>query len=133
MGLFFGSPLPGCIIEIFSEQSEGEEEGELWVGGVLVALGYHNETSIRGGKFTVIMDPNAAYYNVRFFRTGDYVKRLKNGSLLFLGRKDRVVKVNGNKVNLDEIEASLGRHLLSINVQLAIRKEQAQRALLLLM
>ena len=45
----------------------------------------------------------------RFFRTGDLVRENQDGDLEFLGRKDRQVKVRGNRVELDEVEAAFLR------------------------
>ena len=43
-----------------------------------------------------------------FYRTGDLVHLRPDGDLVFIGRKDRQVKVRGYRVELDEIEARLG-------------------------
>ena len=45
-----------------------------------------------------------------FFRTGDMVERHADGLLRFLGRKDRMVKTRGNRVELDEVEAAFASH-----------------------
>jgi aryl carrier-like protein len=43
------------------------------------------------------------------YRTGDRVRRRRDGNIEFLGRVDRQVKINGKRVELDEIEACLRR------------------------
>lgn len=40
----------------------------------------------------------------RFYRTGDLVRELPDGNLLFIGRKDRQIKIRGYRVELDEVE-----------------------------
>ena len=46
----------------------------------------------------------------RFYRTGDIVREDSNQNLTFLGRNDRQIKLRGYRVELDEVEAVLGKH-----------------------
>jgi len=80
-------------------------DGELYVGGPGVGLGYLNRPELNAERF--IADP----FNpgARLYRTGDRVRRRVDGNLEFLGRADRQVKISGKRVELDEIEAVL-RH-----------------------
>jgi acyl-coenzyme A synthetase/AMP-(fatty) acid ligase len=43
-----------------------------------------------------------------FYRTGDIVRERGDGNLVFLGRKDRQIKVRGYRVELDEVENVVG-------------------------
>jgi amino acid adenylation domain-containing protein len=52
----------------------------------------------------------APQYFETYYRTGDLVKMLPDGNLLFIGRKDRQIKTRGYRVELDEIEAALVSH-----------------------
>ena len=45
----------------------------------------------------------------RLYHTGDLVRLLPDGAMILLGRKDRLVKINGQRVALLEVEAALGR------------------------
>jgi amino acid adenylation domain-containing protein len=79
------------------------EAGELYLGGAGLALGYWNRPQLTAEAF--VAHPTAA--EGRLYRTGDRVRRRADGNLEFLGRADRQVKVNGKRVELDEIEARL--------------------------
>jgi L-proline---[L-prolyl-carrier protein] ligase len=46
----------------------------------------------------------------KFYRTGDMVRRDENGDLVFLGRRDRQIKIRGYRVELDEVEHILASH-----------------------
>ena len=49
-------------------------------------------------------------YERVYYRTGDLVRDRGDGVLEFLGRRDRQIKARGFRIELDEIEAVLGRH-----------------------
>ncbi|MGH8596145.1 MAG: AMP-binding protein, partial [Gammaproteobacteria bacterium] len=80
------------------------EEGELVITGGSVMLGYWNlpENNVRA----FLIDE----YEIAWYRTGDLVVEQPDGSFLFHGRRDRMVKRRGYRVELGEIEAALYRH-----------------------
>jgi acyl-CoA synthetase (AMP-forming)/AMP-acid ligase II len=59
-------------------------------------------------------DDNARVFRMvdgkRYYNTGDVVRRDVNGEFIFLGRRDRMVKRRGYRVELGEIEHALYRH-----------------------
>lgn len=71
--------------------------GELCVSGVGLAAGYHKDKQGTDEKF-ILMDEK------KFFRTGDYVKKNADGTFVHMGRKDKQIKVSGQRVNLSEID-----------------------------
>jgi amino acid adenylation domain-containing protein len=75
--------------------------GELVIGGVNVALGYVGDGALDEGRFE--RDVGGG----RVYRTGD-LARVRAGDVIeFLGRRDSQVKINGQRVELEEIEAVL--------------------------
>jgi amino acid adenylation domain-containing protein len=105
-----GTPIAHTQVYILDESgravAEGEE-GELFAGGAGVALGYWNRPELTAEKF--VADPFDPPGTALMYRTGDRVRRRPDGNIEFLGRVDRQVKINGKRVELDEIEATLRR------------------------
>ncbi len=115
---------------------EGSGElAELWIGGAQVGLGYLNRPELTrarfqfhhpppplppppaptlpgggggGGGGELFQQPSTAPVLQPLFRTGDVVKMAPGGALL-LGRRDAQVKLNGQRVELGEVEAALLR------------------------
>jgi len=79
------------------------EAGELYVGGPVLARGYHR----RPQEETVRFPHHPTRAGERVFRTGDLVRRATDGNLHYLGRVDNLVKVRGVRIELEEIERSL--------------------------
>jgi amino acid adenylation domain-containing protein len=98
--VYIGKPLPGLIAEIIGQDgeriSDRNQIGELVISGVCVTPGYWK-----------IQNPENSYNHLHGrHATGDIVG-YENGYLYFHGRKDRMLKINGNRVELGEIEAAL--------------------------
>jgi myxalamid-type nonribosomal peptide synthetase MxaA len=82
--------------------------GEICVGGVGLARGYHGRPGLTAGRF--LPDPFSGEPGARLYLTGDLGRYRADGSIMFLGRVDDQVKVSGYRVELGEIEAALGQH-----------------------
>ncbi|OWR33178.1 hypothetical protein CDO73_01345 [Saccharibacillus sp. O23] len=80
------------------------EAGELLIRGDCVGLGYIG--SPQGGADGPFFVSESG---VRGYRTGDLVRRLEDGRYVFVGRKDRQRKINGYRVELEEIERAAER------------------------
>lgn len=85
------------------EQAQGSE-GELCVQGPPVMRGYWNRPERTAGAFHGPAGDDQSWY-----RTGDIVRDSGEG-YVFLGRRDRMVKRRGHRVELGEVEARLHRH-----------------------
>jgi amino acid adenylation domain-containing protein len=78
--------------------------GELWIGGDGVSRGYRGDPELTAERFVVEAD------GARRYRTGDRVRRLPDGTIEFLGRLDRQLKVRGVRVEPAEVEVALRAH-----------------------
>ncbi|ASA20600.1 non-ribosomal peptide synthetase [Paenibacillus donghaensis] len=78
--------------------------GELYIGGVGLAEGYDNDKDKTRHAFI----PHPALGSL--YRTGDYGMLHREGWIEFLGRQDNQVKINGYRIECDEIERSLIKH-----------------------
>ena len=79
--------------------------GELHVGGAGLARGYLNQPQLNQEKF--IDDPFSPGSGQRLYKTGDLVRQVADGNLVFLGRIDQQVKIRGFRIELGEIETAL--------------------------
>lgn len=96
------------------------KEGELCVSGRGVMQGYWAlpEQSARG----FLVDTAGT----RWYKTGDIVVEATDGNYTYRGRRDRMVKRRGYRVELGEIEAGLYRHpLVKEAAVVAISDEEA--------
>lgn len=90
--------------------------GELLLEGPLVGLGYlGDETKTRAAfvenlTFLTQGGPGKPGRLGRLYKTGDLVRYNADGSLSFIGRKDAQVKINGQRVELSDIETHIAHH-----------------------
>ena len=88
--------------------------GELFIQGPLLSQGYINADAKSVANF--ISDafwlPNVSpLQDKRAYRTGDLVRRNCDGTFDYIGRSDTQVKLNGQRVELGEIEIQLQRNI----------------------
>ncbi|MCF2220323.1 amino acid adenylation domain-containing protein [Chryseobacterium sp. PS-8] len=77
--------------------------GELCVGGLGVARGYLNNSSLSTEKFITVDWLDSG----RLYKTGDIGRWLSNGTLEIMGRLDHQVKLRGFRIELGEIESKI--------------------------
>lgn len=97
------SHLQGIVVDGDGHEVSRGEAGELCISGRGVMAGYWAMAEQTANSFI-------AYDSKRWYRTGDIVVEAENGDYTYQGRRDRMVKRRGYRVELGEIEAGLYRH-----------------------
>lgn len=77
--------------------------GELYIGGPQVTRGYLNQGALTNEKF--IDNPFDKTSPFKIYKTGDFVKKLSNGSIQYIGRIDDQTKIRGYRVEPGEVES----------------------------
>lgn len=114
-----GEPYPGMQVlvadEVLREVGPGET-GELLMTGPQLTLGYWQDPARTGQAFVIPPDRDEIYY-----RTGDRVRRPRQPRepLIYLGRVDNQIKIQGYRVELGEIEAAL-REVAGVETAIAV-------------
>lgn len=93
-----GKPLEGVDIKLISEKGSIGSSGEICIGGKGLTSGYLLQPKLKKEKFRFIEDEE-------YYFTGDYAHFDDHNNLIFDGRKDQQVQLNGIRVELDEISS----------------------------
>ncbi|WP_175688127.1 non-ribosomal peptide synthetase [Burkholderia anthina] len=97
----------GRVIGPRGARLDGDEAGELLLGGVCLARGYHGRPALTAERFV----PDAeGEPGARVYRTGDLARLRDDGAFDYLGRLDDQVQVRGVRVEPAEIAACLRTH-----------------------
>lgn len=77
-------------------------QGELWLEGVQAATGYLDDAELTAKKFV-----ERDRFSHPAYCTGDIVRWNEHGELIFVGRRDRQVKLRGYRIEPAEIESAM--------------------------
>lgn len=102
-----GKALRGSKIIIVDESLtpvEPGNSGEICIVGEGIARGYINQDRLTQQRFFTYKSENICF---RAHRTGDLGKFDSQGDIVYLGRIDRQIKINGVRINPEEIEIAL--------------------------
>jgi amino acid adenylation domain-containing protein len=98
-----GIPHPGTELAVLGPDRRpvpDNTDGELAIAGAQLSLGYLGAPETTAERFPVLDGK-------RWYLTGDLARRDDTGRLHHLGRLDHQIKINGYRVELEEIEAHL--------------------------
>ncbi|WP_406638706.1 amino acid adenylation domain-containing protein [Amycolatopsis sp. WGS_07] len=119
----FGKPIRNARIYLLDPSGQpvpDGEPGELYISGTGVGAGYLGRPELTAERF--LPDPFAP--GERMYRTGDLCRRNADGEFEFLGRMDHQVKLRGHRIELAEIEATLGTHPDVSGVAVIVREDR---------
>jgi amino acid adenylation domain-containing protein len=97
-------PLRARVVDESGRDVSPGVEGELWIAGPGVMIGYLGLDEATAAAFRVDDE------GTRWYCTGDRVVDDGTGSFTFRGRRDRMVKRRGHRIELGEVECALARH-----------------------
>ena len=105
--LDIGKPIANTRVMVMAP--DGRElpvgvSGEVCIAGDGVALGYHGRPDLTEARF------GTHPLHGRYYRSGDLGRWRPDGTLELFGRGDRQIKLNGNRIELGEVEAVLLGH-----------------------
>jgi amino acid adenylation domain-containing protein/thioester reductase-like protein len=117
-----GQPLPGFSFAVMDAQQREVSignEGELWIQGPGLALGYISNARLTRERFR-------EREGQRYYASGDHVRLLPNHQYGFLGRYDRQIKWHGQRLEPEEIENCLLAHTEIARVAVFLHAHQGQ-------
>lgn len=112
-----GEPYPGMTALVVDDDLRPVPrgaDGELLMTGAQMALGYWNDEERTAQSFVRPPGEDRVFY-----RTGDRVRWPENGPMIYLGRADNQIKIQGYRVELGEVEAAM-REASGAEVAIAI-------------
>ncbi len=101
-----GRPAPGVVLEVLDQYKKPVpmgSPGELYISRPGMTVGYLHRPELNDERF-VVLDAHAP---VQFYRSGDLVRMRDPQSMVYLGRTDEQVKVQGVRLDPQEVETAL--------------------------
>src|SRR5690606_31962909 len=128
-----GSPFGGMEMFVLddagAEVNQVGQSGELWIRGPALFSGYFEDPQTTAERLPY--DPRYPSSGDRAFRSGDLVFVDDRGDYYFFARKDTQVKVSGNRVELEEVEAIVEQHVCVQRAVAAVEKTESGDELVL--
>lgn len=98
-----GMPIQGADIQFFQDGALHLEQGEICIAGEGVSKGYYGNKTLTEEKF-------CSFAGKVYYRTGDLGYR-KGQLIYYQGRQDRQVKINGIRIELEEVEQAIQKYV----------------------
>ncbi len=101
-----GTPIPNnidLIIDIDGNPLPNNITGEICTAGVQTTPGYLNRDDLNKSEFITVND-------LRFYKTGDLAYKNSNDELVVIGRKDKQIKLRGQRIEPGEIESAISKY-----------------------
>ncbi|PJD93752.1 MAG: hypothetical protein CK424_01590 [Legionella sp.] len=104
--IYIGKPITGTKAYVLGKNLKPKPvgaPGRLYLSGIGLARKYLNQDALNQEKFI-------EYEQEKLYDTGDIVAWQSDGHLKYMGREDDQIKINGYRIELNEIEAQLKTH-----------------------
>ncbi|WP_406535292.1 amino acid adenylation domain-containing protein [Methanobrevibacter sp.] len=101
-----GTPIPNnidLIIDIDGNPLPNNITGEICTAGVQTTPGYLNREDLNESEFITVN-------NLKFYKTGDLAYKNSNDELVIIGRKDKQIKLRGQRIEPGEIESAISKY-----------------------
>ena len=123
-----GKPMPNSKMYILNNDLQllpVGVKGQICVGGIGVSRGYLHNSSLTANRF--VLHPLT---NERIYLTGDIGVYNAEGYIIFLGRNDDQIKINGYRIEISEIESVLIRHENISHVKIDVWEQNNRKDLI---
>lgn len=120
-----GLPISNCDVVLVGENAPNY--GEIYVRGLCNGAGYFDHLSITPFSSAELLSPICSNLRVQgSFKTGDFARQLQSGDFIFIGREDRTIKFNGQRIALEEMENTFREHPYIVDAAVICQKDQGE-------
>jgi amino acid adenylation domain-containing protein len=125
---FIGTAIDGIALHVLDEhlaRVPDGQTGELYIAGVGVGRGYLNNPALTARSFL----PDPFQPGGFIYKTGDLAAVHVDGNIRYHGRADTQIKLNGLRIELEEIEHHLRSHPQVKDAIVAVRELAGDKVL----